>query len=118
MRRSGFYFVFFIIALCALTYQIKQQVMDLDRELASYEREIFTLEDSLHLLQAEWSYLTEPSRLQTLVQNYELAVPLSGVHLVSLEQLPERHNTTEMTHLVSATQTHGRIKLLNLNGKE
>ncbi|MFN9000718.1 MAG: hypothetical protein ACK5VW_01460 [Holosporales bacterium] len=108
----------FIIALCALTYHVKQQVMDLDRELASYEREIFTLEESMHLLQAEWSYLTEPSRLQTLVQNYEMAAPLSGAQLVSLEQLPTRHQAGEMTHLVSAQQTHGSVKLLNLNGKE
>ena len=82
-----------LVNLCALfvlgtmTYAIKQKVIDLDNELMSVQREIVHHQESMHILQAEWSYLTRPSRLQALVDDHLHMNQSRGLSLVSYDEV-------------------------------
>lgn len=51
-------------------YEVEHAVRRLDRELASLQENVAREREAIRVLNAEWSYLTEPSRLQDLVSKY------------------------------------------------
>ena len=82
-----------VVALCALgvlTYGIKQRVVELDGRLRSVQKEIAQYQESIHILNAEWSYLTRPSRLQALVDEHLAMDSSDGLSLVGYEDVFER----------------------------
>ncbi len=76
-----------LFVLGAMTYGIKQKVMDLDNELMSVQREIVYYQESMHILNAEWAYLTRPSRLQALVKTHLDMENSHGLSLVSYDNV-------------------------------
>lgn len=82
-----------MVSAAAFTYKIKQDAEDRLATVHSIEREISFEEDSLDLLKADWSLLTQPSRLQKLAKIYEneLALEPTGAHqIVGLDELPSK----------------------------
>ena len=71
-------------------FEVKYAVMDLEDTLAKTNRAIVADEDSIHVLKAEWSYLTQPSRLEELSRKYLELKPMSTAQLGQLEMLPMR----------------------------
>ncbi len=90
MRRSNLFLLTFGLLLGVVNYAVKQHVLTMEHSLKSTQVEMKRLNESIHLLHAEWSYLNEPGRLQKLVESHLKASPLKGVQLVSLNQLPSR----------------------------
>lgn len=73
--------------MAVVTYGVKQRVMSLEDRLTKINRESVKLEESMHLLQAERSYLTAPKRLQSLAQRHLGFAPITGDQMVCLETL-------------------------------
>ena len=72
------------------TYEVKYQVARVDDDLGRVNRAIDADRDQLRVLSAEWSYLTQPGRLDQLRQRHLTLVPVTRAQLGSLDQIPFR----------------------------
>ncbi len=71
-----------------ITFSAKQKVMILEDRLVAMNQKIRVLKESRHILQAEWSYLNEPSRLQRLAQRHlPIQSGKADLQLTSLENV-------------------------------
>jgi hypothetical protein len=84
------------------TFAMKYQVAHLDDELGRVNRSIDADRDQLRVLSAEWSYLTQPARLDQLRQRHLTLVPVTRAQLGSLDQIPFRAGETTAPAAVSA----------------
>lgn len=84
------------------TYEVKYQVAQVDDELGRVNHQIDAGRDQLRVLSAEWSYLTQPARLDQLRQRHLSLVPVTRAQLGSLDQIPFRAGETAGPALVSA----------------
>lgn len=80
-----------MVAAAAFTYQVKQraerQVAEIDRLQASIRLQ----DNTIDLLKADWSVLTQPSRLQTLITAYQSQLdlqPIQPTQIATLNDLP------------------------------
>jgi cell division protein FtsL len=76
MRYLSFSFLMMLLLLTSSAYilfKINHQVISLQRELKQTNRNILTEKENLHVLKAEWSFLTRPSRISKLAES-ELAL--------------------------------------------
>ncbi len=100
MKRSTVVFLCFGTFLGISTYLVKQNVISIEQELMAQQKEIFHLEESIHLHKAEWSHLNRPARLQKLVENHLSPGSLQGVQLASMDKIPGREMYSTMPEKV------------------
>ena len=82
-----------MIAAAAGTYKIKAEANGKQREIVRIEKQIAFEEDTIDLLEADWAMLTQPERLQKLVEKHasELALqPIEARQVVSVQDVPEK----------------------------
>lgn len=66
MRRSTLLWAFLGIAVVIGLFVVKHRVQDLEDRLHALNAEIITDRDAVQVMQAEWSYLNQPARLEAL----------------------------------------------------
>ncbi len=90
MRRSTI--LWFMIAAClgVALFLVKYEVQEREEQLAALHREILANQEAVHVLEAEWSYLNRPSRLEALVRRHLNLVPLDTTQLGQIDRLPMR----------------------------
>jgi len=71
-------------------FQVSYRVQSLEDQLTRVNRQILAERDTIHLLNAEWSYLNEPTRLAELAQRHLNLTPLAATQMVAIEDLPLR----------------------------
>ncbi len=76
------------VGLALVLFSIKYQVQDLKEELGEITRQIVAEQQALHILHAEWSYLTDPERLMVLSTKHLDLEPLVPEQLGSFAALP------------------------------
>lgn len=106
MNRSTLFCFVFIFIVGAVTFYVKQQVLQLEGHITASKKEITQYDEALHILSAEWAYLNNPDRLQDLVdRNLEL-IPGDHFQFVALDSIgiePEvAVPTSRMVHLASS----------------
>lgn len=82
-----------IMGGAALTYGSKHDIEDASAAVAQMRLDLAQEKDALSLLKAEWSVLTQPSRLQELVATHgaELGLePFTPDRLVAVGDIPLR----------------------------
>ena len=82
-----------VIVGAAITYNMKHKAELAAAENARLEAEIAKEKDSIALLKAEWSLLTQPSRLQALVDKYAdhfQLQPFSPAQIATIDDIPLR----------------------------
>jgi hypothetical protein len=82
-----------MIAAAAGTYKIKAEGNSKQNEIRRIEKQIAYEEDTIDLLEADWSMLTQPERLQKLVEKHagELVLqPIEAHQVVGVKDVPER----------------------------
>ncbi|MGH6760003.1 MAG: cell division protein FtsL [Phyllobacterium sp.] len=82
-----------MIVAAAVTYTIKHGAEKQLADIRQLERRISAEKDTLILLKADWSLLTQPSRLQKLAHIYEAQLnlqPVDGRQFVHASELPVR----------------------------
>jgi hypothetical protein len=84
-------------------YQVKYQVQDMERNLASMKRQIVRDRAEMQVLDAEWSFLNKPERLQGLASRYLALAPIRSTQMASIESLPPRG-----APVLAATPTPGQ----------
>ena len=87
-----------MVAAAAFTYKTKHEAEDRLAEVAHIQSEIRVEEETIDILKADWSLLTQPSRLQKLSEIYQAELNLAPVEagqIVGLEELPVKALTIE-----------------------
>lgn len=90
MRRAMLLFVGLAILAGIGLYHLKHEVMLLEQELAQTNRKILKEQEAIHVLEAEWTYLNDPRRLEALSKRYLELAPLSAAQVITLHDLPRR----------------------------
>lgn len=93
LRTTDMLFVCAVIAAAAFTYKAKYDAEGQLAELRRVEADIKLEKETIAVMKADWSLLTQPSRLQRLVEAYssELGlVPLEPTQIGTLAELPQR----------------------------
>lgn len=75
-------------------YLVKYTVQDVQRDVASLERELNHERESLHLLNAEWAYLNRPERLRQLADRHLDLSPLDSRQIQHVGVLPAAYDET------------------------
>jgi hypothetical protein len=88
-------------------FQLKHQVQELEDEMFRLNRAILAEQQAIHVLKAEWSYINQPQRLQSLASRHLELQPMKPAQLGSLADLPVRG---EEPMLATAKQPHSSDK--------
>ena len=97
-RTSDTVLIGLMVAAAAFTYQTKHDAEDRLREVRKLERAIAFEQDTITILKADWSLLTQPERLQRLAENFQdelQLVPSDPRRIVGLDALPVREVNIE-----------------------
>lgn len=97
-RTSDIVLIAAMVGAAAFTYQTKHEAENRLDAVRKIEAQIRFEEDTTDLLKADWSLLTQPSRLQKLSQAYQAELKLEPVdarQIVGLRDLPVRPLTIE-----------------------
>jgi len=71
------------------TYWVSHQVERLEKRYAEIQSDILAEQESIHVLQAEWSYLNNPERIERLSQQYLSLTQIEVLQMASINDLPE-----------------------------
>lgn len=97
-RTSDIIMLTLIVASAAFTYKVKHETEDRLSEIRKLEARIRFEENTMDVLRADWSLLTQPARLDKLSKVYERELALKTTEakqIVRLSELPERPLTIE-----------------------
>ena len=92
-RTSDIVLIAVMVSAAAFTYNTKRKVEDQLAEVHRIEAQIKFEQESIDLLKADWSLLTQPSRLQKLSDMYQAELklqPVDASQIGSLEDLPAK----------------------------
>ncbi|MER9354509.1 hypothetical protein NKI61_14615 [Mesorhizobium sp. M0514] len=92
-RTSDIVLIAVMVSAAALTYKAKREAEEQLASVQKIEAQIRYQEDTIDLLKADWSLLTQPSRLQKLAEIYksQLALePVNARQIVGLDDLPAK----------------------------
>ncbi len=88
MIRIGTLIWFALAALAGYAmFEIKYEVVALEEKLALRNQEILSHQESIHILRAEWTYLTDPARLADLAERHLTLHPVAATDMVSVETI-------------------------------
>lgn len=88
--------VLWIVTVVAVGYgmfQVKYEVMQLEDELGRLDRAVVEGREAIHVLNAEWSFLNQPARLDLLARRHLELMPIGTAQIGRLDTLPERPAT-------------------------
>lgn len=82
-RSSAFFLVLVALVGFAL-FQVKYEVQSMEEKISKTLHMMAEEKESLHILKAEWTYLNEPKRLQSLAEKYLDVVPMEGQQVATV----------------------------------
>jgi hypothetical protein len=94
-----------MISAAAVTFRIKANSEAELREVRQLERQIAHEEDNLDILDADWALLTQPSRIQKLVDAHRDALgmhPTDSSHVTTVDAVPEKGLVPESDPIADA----------------
>jgi hypothetical protein len=71
-------------------YQVELGVLAKEAELKQINRQIDANREATHVLEAEWSYLNDPTRLADLARRYTDLTPATPTQIASFDRLMPR----------------------------
>jgi hypothetical protein len=69
-------------------FKVKYDVQSLEEQLVHVNKQVAADQEAIHVLKAEWSFLTQPARLADLAQRHSPLKPLTAAQLGSFDTLP------------------------------
>ena len=84
-------------------FQVKYEVARQDEELARINRQIAATREATRVLNAEWSFLTQPSRLSALEKRHLHLVPIGTAQLGDTAAIPLRQAGTSLASAKAVT---------------
>ena len=92
-RTSDIVLIAVMVSAAAFTYKAKREAEEQLASVQKIEAQIRYEEDTIDLLKADWSLLTQPSRLQKLADLYKSQLelqPVSARQIVGIGDLPAK----------------------------
>lgn len=80
--------VFLATSIGVGLFLLKHEVRVLESELAHLNDSVRAMEDDIHVLEVEWDFLNDPSRLQKLAEKHLSMIPLKSEQLITIHALP------------------------------
>lgn len=90
MRKSTMLWLVLAFAAGTMLFHTSQLVTDGRAKLAQLQKKTAEEEESIRVLQAEWSYLNKPGRLEKLASEYLDLQPMQGKQFATLEEIEQR----------------------------
>lgn len=87
LRHTTLVFVILATGLALVLFSVKYEVQDLEIELSQLERQIAGERRAMHVLEAEWSYLTRADRLRQLSDRHLHLEPVAPGQIGSFAAL-------------------------------
>lgn len=88
MSKTTLTWVIFTLIAGLSVFYVKHIVENLEDELAQLESSINADNDEVHVLRAEWAYLSRPERVQKLAGQYLNLEPASGAQIADVKAIP------------------------------
>lgn len=66
MRPVTLFWMVFVLVAALAVYEVKYDVREIKQDVASLEAQLAEENEAIHVLEAEWAYLTRPERLMEL----------------------------------------------------
>ena len=110
MRTATIFWLGLAGLLGAGLFHLKYDVQALERHLTDLNAEIVRDQEAIRVLEAEWSYLSQPERLQKLAMKQLDLVPVTPVHIVTFGDLPERFEAAKPDEKPGATTRTGETR--------
>ncbi|PTE09111.1 cell division protein FtsL [Mesorhizobium helmanticense] len=92
-RTSDIVLIAVMVSAAALTYKTKREAEEQLAAVHKVQAQIRYEEDTIDLLKADWSLLTQPARLQKLTEIYKSQLglePVNARQIVGLDDLPAK----------------------------
>ncbi|WP_051284698.1 cell division protein FtsL [Nisaea denitrificans] len=101
MRRSMT--LWLLLATCAgiSLFLIKHEVQEREDRLNALHREILADQEAIQVLNAEWSYLNRPDRLEHLIREFSENRTANRLQLTSVDMLPQLLSDPDDLHLAN-----------------
>jgi hypothetical protein len=90
IRRSMVLWMILALLFGVAMFLIKQEVQIREARLDALHRDILGNQESIQVLRAEWSYLNQPVRIESLIRRYMDLRPTDTSQLGGYEALPVR----------------------------
>lgn len=90
MRKTAMLWLVLAVICGGMLFQTSQRVTDGRAQLAGIEAAARKEDEHLRVLQAEWSYLNQPDRLEKLSNQYLHLEPLKGKQFAKVADLQQR----------------------------
>jgi hypothetical protein len=97
-RTTDIILIAVMVSAAAMTYKIKRDAEGQMETVHKLQAQIRTEEDTIDLLRADWSLLTQPSRLQHLTELYQSQlglVPVDPHQFAGIDTIPVKPLTIE-----------------------
>lgn len=82
-----FWIVMFVCAASAL-YSVKYRVQEMDAQIAALEVQIDEEKTAIHVLNAEWTFLTRPDRVRRLAEKHLDLAPAQTLQIANVADVP------------------------------
>jgi len=87
VRHTTVLFLLMAGGISVVLFSVKYQVQDLEEKRISLINDIMDEKRSIHVLNAEWSYLNDPSRLGDMSERYLGLTPGSPAQFSDIEDV-------------------------------
>ncbi len=88
MRKSTLLWLTLAACCGVVFFHVSQKIHGSREKIAAIEAKISREEESMRILQTEWSYLNEPDRLEKLSRKYLGLSPLKGSQFAQVVEIP------------------------------
>ena len=82
--------IVFVLPLALGLFYVKHVVQNLEEDLTQFERSIASDKEEIHVLKAEWAYLSRPERVKNLASRYLDLAPTSSDQIADVTSIPLR----------------------------
>ena len=87
-RLSSLFWMLVVVIAASALYSVKYKVQALKDQLADTHRQIAEQQEALHVVRAEWAYLTRPQRVSELAEKHTALIFLQGQQMITLAGIP------------------------------
>jgi hypothetical protein len=90
IRPSTILWIALAVGVGVGTYQLKHRMLAFEDELARINRQVTAEQQAIHVLRAEWAYITQPQRLQALAGRHLDMTTMTPAQIGRAADLPPR----------------------------
>ena len=110
LRLTNWLWIVLMLGASALLYHTSYQVQELEHQRNRLDVERSAELENIHVLEAEWTYLTSPTRLQRLTTKYLALRPVKVAQIMRRDAIAQKIPARERGHndLAALATTGGR----------